>query len=80
MDQLIQVGIAVTIGAVILMLGRWGIKMLVTGGPPDVDPAEVVDVEIPFRCVVCGMQLTITHAQGGEVAAPRHCHEPMERV
>jgi len=27
---------------------------------------------------VCGMRLTVTHAQGEESAAPRHCREDME--
>ena len=62
------------------MLGRWGVTMLATGGPPDIDPDDVVDVEIKYECVVCGMRLTVTQAQDEEVAAPRHCMEPMERV
>lgn len=80
MAQFIQILIAVAIGAGILMAGRWGIKVLATGGPPDVDPDEVIDVAIPYECIVCGMRLTITQAQDDEVAAPRHCHEPMELV
>jgi hypothetical protein len=80
LDQILQIGIALAIGATILMVGRWGINVLAAGGPPDVDPEDVVDVDIPFLCVVCGMQLTITYASADEVTAPRHCHEPMERV
>jgi hypothetical protein len=39
-----------------------------------------MDVEIKYECTVCGMHLTITQAQDEDVAAPRHCMEPMERV
>jgi hypothetical protein len=78
--QILQIGIALGIGAVILMIGRWGIKVLATGGPPDIDPDDVVEADIPYMCIVCGMQLTITYAQDADVTAPRHCHEPMVRV
>jgi hypothetical protein len=78
--QILQIGIAIAIGVAILMLGRWGINVLAAGGPPEVHPEDVVDVDIPYLCVVCGMQLTITYASDDAVSAPRHCHEPMERV
>lgn len=61
-------------------MGRWGVKVLAAGGPPDIDPDAVVDVEIKYECVVCGLRLTVTQAQDEEVTAPRHCMEPMERV
>ena len=80
MAGLIQAAIAIAIGVGIFLLGRWGVRVLATGGPPDVDPDDVIDVEIPYRCIVCGMQLTITHAQDDEVPAPRHCHEEMARI
>lgn len=77
MSGLIQIAIAVAIGLGIFLVGRWGVKVLATGGPPDIDPAHVVDVEIRYECTVCGMRLTVTQAQDEELAAPRHCMEPM---
>lgn len=65
-------------GVGILLLGRWGVKVLASGGPPEMDPGAVVDVEIKYECVVCGLRLTVTQAQDEEVSAPRHCMEPME--
>ena len=36
------------------------------------------DVDYRYRCIVCGAQLVLYAAQGGEVPeAPRHCREPM---
>ncbi len=78
MGQIVQVAIAFAIGAAILLTGRWAVRLLATPGPEGVDPDEIVEVEEAFRCTVCGMRLTVTHAQGSEVEAPRHCREQME--
>ena len=80
MSGLIQAGIAIAMGLAILLAGRWAVRLLATPGPEDIDPDEVVEVEASFRCTVCGMRLTVTHAQGTEVEAPRHCREEMEPV
>ena len=71
---------AVAIGLSIMALGRWGVRVLATPVPDEPDPDDVVDVEQAFRCAVCGMQLTVTHAQGADLTAPRHCREEMEPV
>ena len=71
--------IAAAIAAVILLAGRFGIRLLLSA-PLDPDPEDVVEVAKDYRCGVCGMRLTITHAPGDEVAPPRHCHEVMEEA
>jgi len=76
----VTVVIAVAIGLSIMALGRWGVRVLATPVPDEPDPDDVVDVEQAFRCAVCGMQLTVTHAQGADLTAPRHCREEMEPV
>ena len=80
MSGIFQIALAVLIGLAVWMTGRWAIKLLSQGGPAEPDPDDVVDVERTFRCAVCGMQLTVTHAPGAEFAAPRHCREEMELV
>ena len=40
--------------------------------------AYIVDVEVAYRCTVCGMRLTVTQAQDEPLVAPRHCREDME--
>jgi hypothetical protein len=80
LTQVVPIAIAVLIGVAIFALGRWGIRVLATPIPDEPDPDEMVAVERRYRCTVCGMRLTVTHAQGDDVAAPRHCREDMEEV
>jgi len=80
MGEVLQLAVAVALGAAILWLGWWGVRFLSAAGPSEPDPDEVVEVEAAFRCSVCGMRLTVTHAQGDDVDAPRHCREEMEPV
>ena len=42
------------------------------------DPDAVVPVNIRYRCIVCGAEVVMTAAQGGDAPeAPRHCREDM---
>jgi NhaP-type Na+/H+ or K+/H+ antiporter len=77
MDGIIRIVVAVAIGVAILGAGRWGIRLLTTPQPEEPDPEEVVDVEVPFVCTVCGLRLTVTQAQDEEWNAPKHCREEM---
>lgn len=70
--------IAVAIGAAVLLAGRWGVRLLRTPGPGEPDPDDAVGVSVDYRCTVCGLQLTVTRAQGVDFPAPRHCREEME--
>jgi hypothetical protein len=72
--------IAVAIGLTIFGTSMWVIRMLATPPPPEPDPDEVVGVAADYRCAVCGMQLTVTRAQGHEHDAPRHCREEMIEI
>ena len=72
--------IALLIGAAIFSAGLWAVRLLATPVPPEPDPEDLVDVAVAFACTVCGMQLTVTAAQGEEVKAPRHCREEMVPV
>ena len=78
MEDVIRIVIAVAIGAGVFALGRWGIRLLAMPPRAEPEPDEVVAVEVPFVCSVCGMRLTVTHAQDEEWTAPRHCREEME--
>ena len=74
MDYLIAVLIAVGI----FSAAMWAIRLLATPGPEEPDPEDVGEVSVDYKCTVCGMRLTVTHAQlDDEVTAPRHCREPM---
>ena len=80
MSDLIRIGLAVLIAAAVWMTGRWAIKVLSQGGPDEPDPDHIVDVEVAYRCTVCGMRLTVPKARDDPLVAPRHCREDMEPV
>jgi hypothetical protein len=49
--------------------------------PEEIDPDSVVAVDVKFRCIVCGAEVTMTAAQDAdEIDAPRHCREDMVRL
>ena len=72
--------VAAAIGVGILVVGLWAVRLLATPPPPEPDPSEIVDVEIDYRCSVCGLRLVVIHAADTEVKAPRHCREDMDPV
>jgi hypothetical protein len=50
----------------------------VTVAPPaEPDPDDVKPVNLHYRCIVCGAEVTMTAAQEEEPDAPRHCREDM---
>ncbi len=72
--------VAVAMGVTILGVSFWVIRYLGSAPPPEPDPDDVQEVSVDYRCSVCGMRLTVTHAQGDEAEPPRHCREEMEEV
>jgi hypothetical protein len=40
----------------------------------------VKEVDVDYRCTVCGLRLTVTHVQDTDAAPPRHCMEEMVEV
>lgn len=75
-----QIAIAIAIGVGILTATLWVVRLLLTPQPEEADPDDVREVAVDFRCIVCGMRLTITHAQNATPEAPRHCREEMVAV
>lgn len=78
--MILQIVVAAVIFLGVLGVGRWAIRVLATPVPDEPDPDDIVDVEVPFRCTVCGMRLVVVHAQDAAVTPPRHCREEMEPV
>lgn len=77
---MLQLLIAVAIGVAIMALTLWVIRLLLIPQPEDPDPDQVQEIAVDYRCIVCGMRLTITHAQEEDPEAPRHCREDMVEV
>jgi len=73
--------IAVALGVSVFAAGLWAVRLLARPVPAEPDADEVIEVAVDYRCTVCGLRLTVTHAQEeSEVTAPRHCREPMVEV
>lgn len=72
--------IAIGMGVAIWLVAAWAIRLLATPGPPEPDPDDIREIAIDYRCTVCGLRLTVTAAQDGELTAPKHCREEMVAV
>jgi hypothetical protein len=73
---MLNVLIGVAIGVAIFAVSLWVIRMLATP-PIEIDPDDVEEVDVHYRCTVCGLRLTVTHVQATDAAPPRHCMEEM---
>ena len=64
---------------VIYVIGAGILKKFKVAPDEEVDPSAVVPVNIRYQCIVCGAEVVMTAAQGGDEApdAPRHCREDM---
>jgi hypothetical protein len=78
---IIRVVIAVAAAVAIYVIGAGMIAKFKVAPPADIDPDSVVPVDLRFRCIVCGAEVTMTAAQeGDEITAPRHCREDMVQL
>jgi hypothetical protein len=75
---MLNVLIAIALGVSVFAAGLWAVRTLARPVPSEPDPDQVIEVAGDYRCTVCGLRLTVTHAQDDAgVTAPRHCREPM---
>ena len=75
----IAIGLVAVVAIYVLLAGM--ISKFKIAPPEEIDPDDVVPVDIRFRCIVCGAEVTMTAAQDAdEIDAPRHCREDMVRM
>ena len=75
---IVRVVVALVGALLIYVIGAGILRKFKIAPGEEVDPDQVVPVNLRFRCIVCGAEVTMTAAQQGEeVAAPRHCREDM---
>jgi hypothetical protein len=79
---IIRIAITVVAAVLIYVIGAGILKKFKVEPEDEVDPTAVVPVNIRYRCIVCGAEVVMTAAQGGdeEPDAPRHCREDMVEV
>lgn len=71
---------ALAVGTTVYVIGASMLAKFKTPPPPEPDPADVRPVHLRFRCTVCGAEVTMTAASGGDPEPPRHCREEMVPV
>ena len=75
---IVRVAIALVGALLFYVIGAGILRKFKIAPDEEVDPEQVVPVNVQFRCIVCGAEVTMTAAQeGDEIAAPRHCREDM---
>ena len=75
----VAIGLVAVVAIYVLLAGM--ISKFKIAPPEEIDPDDVVPVDIRFRCIVCGAEVTMTAAQDAdEIDAPRHCREDMVRM
>ena len=74
----IVLGIAVAL--TIYVIGAGMLRKFHVAPPEEPDPDDIKPVNLKFRCIVCGAEVTMTAAQGDDPEAPRHCREDMVPV
>jgi hypothetical protein len=71
---------ALAVGLTLYVIGASLLRKFHVAPPAEPDPDDIKPVNLRFRCVVCGAEVTMTAAQDDEPEAPRHCREDMELV
>ena len=70
---------ALAVGVTLYVIGASLLRKFHVAPPAEPDPDDIKPVNLRFRCVVCGAEVTMTAAQD-DPEAPRHCREDMELV
>jgi hypothetical protein len=81
--DLLRIAIAVAAAVVLYLVGAGIVRYIASAEPPSAEPdlESLEDVDRRYRCVVCGAQVVLYAAPGGEAPeAPRHCREPMTLI
>ena len=74
-----RIVIGVAVALTLYVIGAGMLKKFHTAPPPEPDPDDIQPVDLHYRCIVCGAEVTMTAAQE-DPEAPRHCREDMVLV
>ena len=76
---LLRVIIGVAVAVTIYVIGAAMLRKFKTAPPAEPDPDDIKPVDLHYRCIVCGAEVTMTAAHD-DPEAPRHCREDMVLV
>jgi hypothetical protein len=76
----LRIVVALVVGVTLYVIGASMLRKFHVPAPAEPDPDDVHPVNLRYRCVVCGAEVTMTAAQDDEPEAPRHCREDMAPV
>jgi hypothetical protein len=79
MGWVLRIVLALTVAVTLYVIGASMLRKFHVAPPPEPDPDDIKPVDLRFRCVVCGAEVTMTAAQD-DPEAPRHCREDMVLV
>jgi hypothetical protein len=82
MDVFVKVLIAGVIVVVLYLIGAGFVRSFANGQPsPDLEDLPLADVDLRYRCIVCGAEVVMYAAPDGELPTPpRHCAERMALI
>ena len=72
----LRVVLALAVALTLYVVGAGILRKFKLAPPPEPDPLDIKPVDLRFRCIVCGAEVTMTAAQD-DPEAPRHCREDM---
>ncbi|HEY3672114.1 MAG TPA: hypothetical protein VGN51_14360 [Acidimicrobiia bacterium] len=76
---ILRIAIGVVVALVVYVIGANLLRKFHVAPPEEPDPEDIKAVDLHFRCIVCGAEVTMTAAQE-DPDAPRHCREDMVLV
>jgi hypothetical protein len=74
---ILRVVLGVAVALAIYVMGANLLRKFQIAPPEEPDPDDVKPVNLRFRCIVCGAEVTMTAAHGDHPEPPRHCREDM---
>jgi hypothetical protein len=76
---ILRIVLGIVVALFLYVIGASMLRKFHVAPPPEPDPDDIKPVDLRFRCIVCGAEVTMTAAQD-DPEAPRHCREDMVLV
>jgi hypothetical protein len=74
---IVRIALALVVALALYVIGAAILRKFKIAPPPEPDPDDIRPVDLRFRCIVCGAEVTMTAASDVAPDAPRHCREDM---